>query len=520
MTNNLPQVNKYPRVDFSPQAKMSDQDDSDESVSYSQSLILDLPPSCIEFCPAHPSYFLVGTYNLQKEEYQKDEGGDGDDDNNEPSGNQAKQPQSRNGSIIVFQLREGKVSVLQHRSIRVGWTRLTHTGSHPIQTLPQPSAVFDLHFQPHHHHGQQGRGDVCATVSSTGTISFFRLMPPVSASTPDSTTTDTTSQKSPETGDEVSSPLQQLSVLRIPHLDDDDVLFTFFAWHPTITGLMAITTAAGSVVLVRINEDYQGLDVLEESLMEHDGLEAWCIAFSQPYEPGQEQSSTSSSPFTIFSGGDDSKLRYTLYDTAAPASSSSDHNDGEEEEDTVVNNNNRIPYPPISLGNHEAGVTFILPLPIPIQTTDGPHLVATGSYDESLRLWKIAPLDQTCGMRKATCLAEKSLGGGVWRLNILDTKTFENGNGAEGGWEALLLASCMHAGSRILQIRRKGDGEGKVQVNVLARFEEHKSMNYGSDWFRGEGVGVGEGGRVVCVSTSFYDRLLCVWTFRRSQNDG
>jgi hypothetical protein len=36
----------------------------------------------------------------------------------------------------------------------------------------------------------------------------------------------------------------------------------------------------------------------------------------------------------------------------------------------------------------------------------------------------------------------------------------------------------MHAGSRIVQLSRSGD---EWEFAVLAKFEEHKSMNYGSD---------------------------------------
>lgn len=95
---------------------MSGQDDGEgEILSSRQAMILDLPPSCIEFCPAHPSYFLVGTYNLQKDEeqqQQQDERLDDEENENESSGAKTKQPQSRNGSIVVFQLRDdGKVSV-------------------------------------------------------------------------------------------------------------------------------------------------------------------------------------------------------------------------------------------------------------------------------------------------------------------------------------------------------------------------------------------------------------------------
>lgn len=84
-----------------------------------------------------------------------------------------------------------------------------------------------------------------------------------------------------------------------------------------------------------------------------------------------------------------------------------------------------------------------------------------------------------------------------------------------------LLASCMHAGSRIVRLdrHRRSDSEGSDEwaFEVLARFEEHESMNYGSDVRplvgNGEG-GVGSGamkGERTVVSTSFYDRLMCVW---------
>lgn len=72
-----------------------------------------------------------------------------------------------------------------------------------------------------------------------------------------------------------------------------------------------------------------------------------------------------------------------------------------------------------------------------------------------------------------------------------------------------LLASCMHAGSRIVRITRSEADEWSF--DVLARFEEHKSMNYGSDV---QPVRSGEeSGKRTIVSTSFYDKLMCVWEF-------
>lgn len=65
----------------------------------------------------------------------------------------------------------------------------------------------------------------------------------------------------------------------------------------------------------------------------------------------------------------------------------------------------------------------------------------------------------------------------------------------------------MHAGAKILEVRRaKG---GKWLIKVVAKFVEHESMNYASD-----GRCIYAGGRLngfIAVSTSFYDMKLCVW---------
>jgi diphthamide biosynthesis protein 7 len=66
------------------------------------SVTLDLPPSCIQFCPAHPDYFVVGTYHLEQGQRTKEDGISKQDED-EKSGNDRK-PQSRNGSLLVFQI--------------------------------------------------------------------------------------------------------------------------------------------------------------------------------------------------------------------------------------------------------------------------------------------------------------------------------------------------------------------------------------------------------------------------------
>lgn len=71
----------------------------------------------------------------------------------------------------------------------------------------------------------------------------------------------------------------------------------------------------------------------------------------------------------------------------------------------------------------------------------------------------------------------------------------------------MILACCMHAGAKILKIHQAEDGEW--HINVLIKFVEHESMNYASAVRRAQGA---QGTEVyTMVSTSFYDKKLCVW---------
>ena len=56
----------------------------------------------------------------------------------------------------------------------------------------------------------------------------------------------------------------------------------------------------------------------------------------------------------------------------------------------------------------------------------------------------------------------------------------------------------------------KGRVDDAWTFDVVGRFDEHKSMNYGSD------VQPGGGDVKSIVSTSFYDKLLCLWQFDMS----
>lgn len=56
------------------------------SIKSSTGVILDLPPSCLEFSPGCDRYFIVGTYCLQ------------------PENDRAGSVQARSGSLMLFHL--------------------------------------------------------------------------------------------------------------------------------------------------------------------------------------------------------------------------------------------------------------------------------------------------------------------------------------------------------------------------------------------------------------------------------
>jgi diphthamide biosynthesis protein 7 len=68
-----------------------------QSVQHLQSLTLDLPPSCIEFCPRDSQYAVIGTHNLEKPDAEQ------------AAGNEGSKGQVRNGSLILVRLAGNKV---------------------------------------------------------------------------------------------------------------------------------------------------------------------------------------------------------------------------------------------------------------------------------------------------------------------------------------------------------------------------------------------------------------------------
>ncbi|KAG9529750.1 WD40 repeat-like protein, partial [Aureobasidium melanogenum] len=375
------------------------------SISSIQSLILDLPPSCIEFCPTSRDYFVVGTYFLEKKE--QDVGVEIDaGDEDETSGDTDKKPQTRTGSLILFKVEGDEVK--------------------QISTTPTPYAILDIHFSPHD-------PTLLAVAASTGAIQLFRF----SAST---------------------TSLEPLSTYQF---FSSEILILSLAWHPTSPNILGVTTSSGGVYTVDISaSEAETLDTGKE-ILGHE-LEAWTLAFSHT---GKE----------VYSGGDDATLRFSTLPTLSTSTSTS-----QEEEDF-------LPTQWQDRRAHQAGVTAILPL------AHEDNILITGSYDDNIRILSCPQIG------RKQVLAEENLEGGVWRLKLL-TSSPKDG-------KYIVLASCMHAGTRIVAVTR--DGSGEWSIEVLAKFEEHKSMNYGSDVQPGST----EGGRQNIISTSFYDKLLCLWRF-------
>lgn len=296
-----------------------------------------------------------------------------------------------------------------------------------------------------------------------------------------------------------------MSVLRIPRLAEDDS-FTYFTWHPQIPGLIAVTTSTGKVILARVQSDYKKIKKLR-TILEHDA-EAWFVAFSPLSQRAPNSKEMLS---TVFSGGDDFKLLVGRHSTTTPDTKEATTSDPDSAASSSSESASEDSAPPIDKKGirHDAGVTAILPLRL--TNSDGCEVVVTGSYSDHLSAWAIMPPYKLEGLPVVRrLLKRRDLGGGVWRLKVIEELSEYPGD----DWTVTLLVSCMHAGTRI--VRLKGDLATVSDIEVLSRFEEHESMNYGSDYTwvdQHKFFGEGEGKKIVCVSTSFYDKRLCLWTF-------
>ena len=306
-----------------------------------------------------------------------------------------------------------------------------------LQTENLPYAVLDLHFSP-------CDPSVFAVATSVGSVCFFSI--------------DFEHDGS-------------LTLVNSVQVCDPSILVLSLSFERLGSGpnktspLMAASLSDGYLAICSAGEDISSI----VRVRAHE-QEAWTVIWAMPssHQAGSEE------PIRqyLLSGGDDSMLaKHTAIFSAA---------------DAIL-----AQHEPCSqdVKTHSAGVTAILP----INGCD--EVIVTGSYDEYIRVL----IPPSCGRGTARVLAEKHLGGGVWRLSrLFSEQRDQHANITKFN----VLASCMHAGARVVQIEQLA---GMWSIKVIAEFTEHESMNYASDSTRRKES-------QFFVSTSFYDRKLCVWT--------
>ena len=237
---------------------------------------------------------------------------------------------------------------------------------------------------------------------------------------------------------------------------------------------LAVVGADGGARLLARRESGE-LEVSDERESAHD-LEAWAVAWAHP-------KSVLGGDF-IFTGADDAAfkgwdLRGGL-DASSPA---------------FVNRR-----------AHGAGVTCISPSP------HDPNVVATGSYDDRVRLW-----DARMFVRQVEMCDAMDVGGGAWRLRWHPERRALACAAMGGGVVIVEWSGCEGLGGGSGKVGDESSDEGadasvlpeidSGTLRTVCAYDGHGSIAYGADW------GWKRGGKEdVVVSCSFYDKGLHVWS--------
>ncbi|KAH8844231.1 hypothetical protein MCOR27_007169 [Pyricularia oryzae] len=430
------------------------------------SVQLPMEPACLEFCPAHPEYLIIGSWHLIKDDHhdgtQAREQDEGDGPAGDHQGLSASDKQRHMGRVDLYRIQGEQVDLVQ-------------TDEYP------ESAIWDVQFQK-----RNGRADVFAAGSSAGTVFIYKVTAPSSSA------------------DNADAALRRLSVVGpISGEEDGEVMITKCYWHPMIPDLLAVSTLAGEVHLIWLDgkdDLFTPLSVTRVSALAHSEP-AWTVALSPQVATPE---GTDDRVFTVYSGGDDMAFRYAsvaMRGAVPPAEGAA----APPEFDDAL-------FSPAKKSWHMAGVVSILPLPITLPS-DGSQIVVTGSYDDHVRVCAVRPLHETYGMATARVLTELHLGGGAWRLRVMEMIADPSGS----SWRLRILTPCMSVGSRVLEICGADDSQ-EWTIKVLGSWWEEAAgasmLNYGSDVQpRREGASGGGDDKFTCVSSNFYGKMLYLWKF-------
>ncbi|KAI1619881.1 hypothetical protein EDD37DRAFT_570449 [Exophiala viscosa] len=430
----------------------------------------------VEICPSHPDYMIIGTYSLVKKDDRRD-----------------YEAQVRRGTIQVMTV---------HPEFKP-----LYAGMLPPQLdrVTFPCAVLDIHFHP-------ADATLLGVATSNAHVYFFRFI-----------------KHGDVLGRRVITKLLPLGSVRVSEDDEHGLtaLVTQFSWFPElrnhgVSGIsdvqdvsFAASTSFGETKIIsmsvplikdlfdeRANAPPAELPSGVTNIHKHE-LEAWTVAAVTLRSATQSQDNTIHR--MILSGGDDSALIASAIEL--PCSPSQPGTPS-------ISSSDEFGPTPMPLWkdrrNHTAGVVAILPLPSNDESPI-PHprkTIITGSYDEYLRIFELDTKTY-----RAIWKTELKLGGGVWRLKVLDQYTTPTVGDSIPHHHSLILSSLMHGGAAVVRLTYSADSDSWSITPLVTFRAGHESMVYCCDARLDNRTAEEAPPTYTVVSTSFYDMKICTWKF-------
>jgi len=396
------------------------------------------------------------------------------------------EPQSRVGELYLYRLHPADDDDDRAESS----PRTNRWTFAPCATTRHTRAIFELKWAPATlaKSGDTAGVPAIAQADAGGYVSVYEVSP----SNPEDTAGDDAAgdDTAGNTGSSSSFDVAEMASVRCG--GGGLGMATCVDWSPADAGgggeyfgscRLAVVGADGGARILAWRESGD-LEVVDERECAHD-LEAWAVAFAHP----RSSLGSNGGGGFIFTGADDAAFKG--WDLRAGL--------------------DRSPPAFVNSRTHGAGVTCVAPSP------HDPHVVATGSYDDKVRLWDcrfIRRPTETCD--GVDC------GGGTWRLRWHPERR-AMACAAMGGGVAIVDWSGRESRSidEIDGANRAEAEAGGVEsesggvwepgsLSVAFRYEGHGSIAYGADW----GWKRGGAPEDVVVSCSFYDKGLHVWSPR------